>query len=120
MDENKIKQIIGEYLEALIKSDRIVIEKSRLQLLDGRHIQVGLTTGTKIGTAITQKLSLWGVTPVVQPASGNQAALSSDTDVTGGDTVDKTAIDNNFSSIQTLVNQLRTDLIAAGVIKGSA
>jgi len=120
MDENKIKQIIGEYLEALIKSDRIVIEKSRLQLLDGRHIQVGLTTGTKIGTAITQKLSLWGVTPVVQPASGNQAALSLDTDVTGGDTVDKTAIDNNFSSIQTLVNQLRTDLIAAGVIKGSA
>lgn len=58
--------------------------------------------------------------PVVQPASANQAALSLDVDVTGADTVDKAAINTNFTALQTLVNQLRTDLIALGLIKGSA
>jgi len=32
-------------------------------------IKVGTGTGTKIGTAVTQKLGFWNVTPVVQPSS---------------------------------------------------
>lgn len=32
------------------------------------------TTGTKIGTATTQKLSLWNATPIVQPTTGVAAA----------------------------------------------
>ncbi len=43
-----------------------------------------------------------------------------DLDVTGADTVDKAAINTNFTALQTLVNQLRADLIAAGLIKGAA
>jgi len=35
-------------------------------ILDGWDIQVATSTGTKIGTASTQKLGFWGVTPVVQ------------------------------------------------------
>jgi len=89
-------------------------------LADGVNIVCGTTTGTKLSTGATQKLSFWGVTPVVQPASANQAALSLDSDVTGGDTVDKGAVDANFAAIQTLVNQLRSDLVAAGIIKGAA
>lgn len=36
---------------------------------DAKNIAVGTTTGTKIATASTQKLSFFGVTPVVQPAA---------------------------------------------------
>jgi hypothetical protein len=36
-------------------------------LSDGSNIAVGTTTGTKIGTATTQKLGFFNATPVVQP-----------------------------------------------------
>jgi hypothetical protein len=37
-------------------------------LADARNIAVGTTTGTKIGTATTQKLAFYNATPIVQPA----------------------------------------------------
>jgi hypothetical protein len=37
-------------------------------LADSVHISFGTSTGTKIGTAATQKLAFWNATPVVQPA----------------------------------------------------
>lgn len=91
-----------------------------ITIADAKNIILDTTTGTKIGTATSQKLGFWNVTPIIQPASANQAALSLDVDVTGADTVDKAAINTNFTNIQTLVNQLRSDLVAAGIIKGSA
>lgn len=87
---------------------------------DAVNMAFNATTGTKIGTATSQKIGFWNVTPIIQPASANQAALSLDVDVTGADTVDKAAVNANFTSIQTLVNQLRSDLVAAGLIKGAA
>jgi hypothetical protein len=39
-----------------------------LQIGDGKNIILGTTTGTKIGTATTQKLGFYDKTPVVQPA----------------------------------------------------
>jgi hypothetical protein len=42
---------------------------SLLHLADAGHITVGTTTGTKIGTATTQKLGFYNATPVVQPAA---------------------------------------------------
>jgi len=66
MTPEQIRQIIREELSGLIKSDRIIIEKSLLQFLDGRNIQTGLTTGTKIGTATAQKIGFWNTTPVIQ------------------------------------------------------
>jgi hypothetical protein len=38
-------------------------------LADGLNFVVGSTTGTKIGTTTTQKLSFWNATPIVQPAN---------------------------------------------------
>jgi hypothetical protein len=38
-------------------------------LSDGMNIVAGSTTGTKIGTATTQKLGFFNATPIVQPAS---------------------------------------------------
>lgn len=56
---------------------------------DGINIVVNTTTGTKIGTATTQKIGLWNATPIVQPSStgettgwttgGGSAATSTDT-----------------------------------------
>lgn len=89
---------------------------------NGANIVVNTATGTKIGTATDQKLGLWNVTPVVQPASADQAALSLATgsDLLGADTVNVEVISSNLTAIQTLVNQLRSDLVTAGIIKGSA
>src|SRR3990167_1537101 len=68
MNEEDIKKVIREELANFIRSDRFTFYKL-LQILDGRNVQVGLTTGTKIGTSTSQKLSVYGVTPVVQAAA---------------------------------------------------
>jgi len=53
---------------------------SRLELsttaltLNDINMVLGTTTGTKIGTATTQKLSLWNATPIVQPTTAVAAA----------------------------------------------
>ena len=97
---------------------------------DGLVINVGTTTGLQLGSATSQKLGIFGATPIVQPSSANQAAL---TDSTGGtpsttlaavgatNTGDvSAAINNNFSSINVLLEALRTALVNLGAIKGSA
>jgi len=40
-----------------------------LTLADAQNIEVGITTGTKIGTQKTQKLGFWDATPIAQPAA---------------------------------------------------
>ena len=62
--EERLTYLEGE-IARLTKSDRYTFEKN-LQLLDGRYIQVGTGTGTRIGTKATEKVSFYGVTPVVQ------------------------------------------------------
>ena len=37
------------------------------ELTDGVNIQIATTTGSKIGTATTQKIGFWNATPIVQP-----------------------------------------------------
>ena len=75
-------QLLQARLDRLEKSDRYTFEKT-LQILDGRNIQLALGTGTKFGTAVTQKLSLWGVTPVIQQVRPTNAA----TIITTGTTI---------------------------------
>jgi hypothetical protein len=120
----------------------VASSSSLLHLADAGNITVGTTTGTKIGTATSQKLGFWNVTPVIQPASADQAALGAVTTVgtnTGtpgaglsliGDTQttdqsaalmnDLAALREDLAAAFTLINQLRTDLAAVGLIKGAA
>jgi hypothetical protein len=84
-------------------------------LVDGVNISPKTTTGSKIGTATNQKLGFWNATPIVQPASANQAAVTQTAAATYG--ANEQAM---LGSLKTLVNQLRSDLVAAGLIKGSA
>jgi len=45
-------------------------------ILDAANIVLGTGTGTQLGTAVTQKLGLWGVTPAIQPAHADQAVVT--------------------------------------------
>lgn len=87
---------------------------------EGTNAALGTSTGSKIGTATNQKLGFWNATPVVQPSSGNQAAVSATVDVTGSDTVDQAQLETILGNIVTLLNQLRSDLVTTGIIKGSS
>ena len=95
MTPEEIRQIIREELESFMKIDKFVFEKP-IQILDGRNIQVGQTTGTKIGTATTQKIALHGVTPVVQAGA-----------------IDSPSAD--VGSLKTAVDAIRTALTNKGI-----
>jgi hypothetical protein len=50
-------------------STRLTLQAATLTLADALNIAVNSTTGTKIGTATTQKIGFYNATPVVQPAA---------------------------------------------------
>ena len=89
-----------------------------VDLIDA-DIQLHTTTGTKIGTATGQKLGFWNVTPVVQPTNGSQAAVAISAGTTALSSATVASIHSLATANKTLVNRLRTDLVATGVIKGS-
>lgn len=85
------------------------------------------TTGTKIGTATSQKLGFWNATPIIQPASVNQSALINSTGGTyNGTLVDvgvvysQANINDNLTDVFTLLDAMRTAMVNAGLMKGAA
>jgi hypothetical protein len=68
MDENRIRQIFQEELARAIGADHFIFRRN-IELGDGRNIQTGRTTGTKIATATDQKIGFFGHTPVIQQAA---------------------------------------------------
>lgn len=91
-----------------------------LTFADAKNIVFNTTTGTKIGTAVGQKIGFWNATPVVQQASAAQAAVTPSTDFTGADTVNKATVLAAVQAVETLVNRIRLDLVTTGILKGSA
>lgn len=107
---------------------------------DGADIAVNTTTGTKIGTAAAQKLGFWNATPIVQPSGASQAAVNT----TVGSAVNTTAATNSTPfgfatntqadavvanvnalrvdvlALNTLIHAIRTAMVNAGTMKGSA
>jgi len=94
----------------LEKSDRYTFEK-KLQILDGRNIQLGTGTGTKLGTSSSEKLGLYGVTPVDQGDAITDASVSS----VSGSGADST-INSNFSELKGKINNLISCLEDIGII----
>jgi hypothetical protein len=97
-------------------------------LADGININT-TGNGTKLPASASQKLGLWGVTPIVQPAGANQAAITDSTGGTAGFTLvdvatvglaDPAKINNNFASLARLVSNIRTALVNSGNMKGAA
>jgi len=56
-----------DYIKVNEAGDGFVSLGASIELIDF-DIVLGTTTGTKIGTATTQKIGFWNATPVVQPA----------------------------------------------------
>lgn len=97
-----------------------------LTFADGINVVVNTSTGTKIGSAATQKLGFWNATPVVQPSSANQTAL---TDSTGGSVADATLADaataatltdNTGGSVSTTLAALTLSSSMTGSTGGTA
>jgi len=103
-----------------------------LVLADAANISAGTTSGTKIGTATAQKLGFWNATPIIQPASAAQAALTDSTGGTASTTLaaitagaayaqaDMTAVKNAIASLANLLGATRTALVNSGIMKGAA
>ena len=87
---------------------------------DAANLVVGTTTGTKIGTATTQKLGFFNAGPVVQRgAIANLTAASGTADGTVDDvgaSFNQTTLNNNFQEMATKVNALATALRDLGFI----
>lgn len=75
------------------------IAPTGLAIPDGLAITGGTATGLRFGTSASQKYGFWGATPIVQPAIGVAAT--------------------DPATTQTLVNNIRTALINAGLAKTS-
>ena len=73
-------------------------------LEEGENLILGTTTGTKIGTATSQKLSLWNSTPIVQPTTAHAEAAF--TENSGGTAVN---VDSTFGgyTLQQIVQALQ-------------
>jgi hypothetical protein len=81
------------------------------------YIGDGNSEGTSLGQSTTEKISFYGVTPVAQRASADQAAAPA-----GGTGATAGAYDTaaHRNSMIALVNEMRTVLVNAGLMKGSA
>lgn len=84
-------------MDATFSSDIIKLDPTALTLTAGINIVLAATTGTKLGTATSQKLGFWNATPVVQPAGTPAAATDA-------------------ATTQALVNSLRASLITIGLV----
>ena len=93
-------------------------------LADAKNLIFNTTTGTKIGTATTQKLGFFNATPIARPASagaitdsiGGGSAGGTITSVTGADTVDLNKLEDVLSTLALTINDIRSKLVDLGLI----
>lgn len=58
-------------LAVTLKGAGVFNMNSQMAMVDGKNLAVGSTSGTKFGTATTQKMAFWNATPIAQPASSS-------------------------------------------------
>ena len=62
-----------------VLSTRLTLQATTLTLADALNIATNTTTGTKIGTATTQKIGFFNATPVAQPAAVTDLTVTATT-----------------------------------------
>lgn len=75
-----------------------------LTMADGANIIINATTGTKIGTAITQRIGFWNATPIGQNTGWTMSNVTSDKVLDAN----STTIDELADVVGTLVDTLKT------------
>lgn len=122
LDSTELGYLNGVTAGAVTASKAIVVGVSSeigslgtVTLADAANIVANTTTGTKIGTAVGQKLGFWNATPIVQPSGAAQAAPAAYS--TGAFGLDS---DVNMQAFYDLVVAMRTALVNAGIMKGAA
>lgn len=127
----KINVASGGLLFQLDGTTEMTLAAGSLTLKDAFNIVLNATTGTKIGTATTQKLGFFNAAPVVQPsaytqtystadkthANATQTALTHSVGTADG-TVDdvggafnQTTLNNNFKELTTQLENARADVL---------
>ena len=82
----------------------------------GQHLSRGTDDGVVLGQSSTDKIGFYGLaTPIVQPSGSGQAAYVKTTTTT----TTTTALTVDITALGVLVNKLRTDLVALGLIAGA-
>lgn len=104
--------------DSVIIDTALTVSGATVTLGDACNVVVNATTGTKIGTATTQKLSFHNSTPVVQRAGAAQAAVATTGSTSTTPFGYTTAA--QADAIVTLVNEIRATLVEKGLMKGSA
>jgi len=77
---------------------------SDITISDTKNIILNATTGTKIGTAASQKIGFWNATPVAQPAAYTPSNVSADRSYDAN----STTIDELADILGTLIADLQT------------
>ncbi len=105
MNEEQLEQLrvlIRQEMQILFGSGKIIFDQ-HIKMVDGKNIEMGINTGSKIGGIDTAKISVYSATPVVRASHiGNP---------TGGLTVDAEA--------RTAINSILTALENFGLVKTS-
>lgn len=116
--------------------ETVLVKDGNITMPDAGNVVTNGTTGTKIGTATTQKIGFWNATPIVQPAGAGQAAAAAATqetltDSTGGTAsttlaaitagaeyaqADATAIKNALASLAARLAEVKADIAAEKVL----
>ncbi len=68
MNEEQVRQIIKEEMAKIFHSEKYHFSRD-IQIANGRNIETGVSVGTMIGTSTTQKIGLYGKTPVARQAA---------------------------------------------------
>ena|SRR3972149_456216 len=122
-DSNADTISIGSANKLLVANLGAITAGDQIGLVDGitmaagKNIETAAVTGTKIGATVSQKIGFWGATPVIQPASASQAAVAT---TAATSTTPFGYAEAQANAIVTLLNEIRSALITAGIIKGAA
>ena len=69
------------FLDASAGTAVFTVSTAGITMGEGENIIAGTTTGTKIGTAASQKLGFYGATPVIQRAKASYNNWAAHTDI---------------------------------------
>jgi len=90
-------------------ANQVIIDATTMTFSDAKNIVFNATTGTKIGTATSQKLAFWNATPIVQPTT---AAAAGTLVSNGGTTLTSTDTIDGYTLLQ-VVKALRNEGLLA-------